>query len=162
MLPARVHGQYQTTGNGGSYAWASTDPGEAVGYARRTASDTGKTGHVYRVRPIDGDTAGPEDAKGKFAQGRESGWLVEGHAWSTDQTDTQRRTQVYRANDRMDRLRKRRETRVNAYTRDSRLNPAESAAKEAALSEVSPEHKQRSAQFNETLKQLAELLTPTW
>lgn len=90
VLPSRVHGQHQTTGNGTSYAWATTDPVEAAGYAKRYARDTGQPGHVYRVRTIDGDTRQPDDAKGGHAQGRETGWLVENHAWSTESQDTER------------------------------------------------------------------------
>lgn len=160
VLPSRYTGQ-PNTGNGTSYAWASTDPKEAVNYAGYARSDSGE-GHVYRVRPIDGDSQGPDDAHGKFAQGREAGWLVEGHAWDTGQRDWDRSRRVAQGNATMSGYRNRRLKRQAAYDRDSKLNPAERDAKRQALDEVSPEHRERSRQFDQAVRELTELLAPTW
>lgn len=156
VLPAMVHGQRQVTGNGGAYAWATTDPGEAASFARSAARD-GSTGRVYKVRPIDGDTRQPDDARRK-AQGRETGWLVESPVWDTTRTDAERQTRIATGNARMTGYREQRRKRTRAYERDSRLNPQEREVKNATLSEVSPEHRDHM----ESTRRLLDLLKPSF
>lgn len=92
VLPSAVHGGLQTTESGTSYAWASRNPVEAAGYAKNAAQRTGAPGRVYRVRPIDGDDPVPAHTPDRktWAQGRETGWVVDSPVWSTEHQNNDR------------------------------------------------------------------------